>query len=463
MLRRLAPVVVLALAGACSESPSFSVRWKVVPYGDERTVEDAPDLVSVGQCTDLGFVRMRMTTRDANYAVVDEREFPCFPSEFAHKNPETDAYEAVAPGPEVGPGTYTVTLTAIGRRGITFCDFAEDDDGAGSGGTTDAADGESPRECAGRVLAWDAREIEITETGQNLRVPDFLIQGVPQCRDGVDNDRDGYTDLADPSCRGDRTAAESSALATAQVIVRPRFMGGNPNASCASFGVSRIEVHIDGPSPVRHSFACTTSAQSFTADLTPGDYTISVAAYDPSDEQLAAADLDPALAAFTLDPSGFHAVDLEADFAVDNFGDMEAGFAFSLQYIPEEEPVDPSCKAEVVGVDLQDIRVRLLDENGELVPGALVLTPGQPAVPLDGVTPIPCDMMKAVRRVEPLPWGPNGHDFLAVVVEAFPAGSDTPCYGNADAPAPAAPNGDFVINLPRLSDQGACAGEPEPP
>ena len=75
MLRaRLASVLVLALTGACTESPSFSVRWKLHPHTDaELQGADIAPLLSVKQCTELGISRMRVTTRDANGTIVNQK------------------------------------------------------------------------------------------------------------------------------------------------------------------------------------------------------------------------------------------------------------------------------------------------------------------------------------------------------------------------------------------------------
>jgi hypothetical protein len=37
--------------------------------------------------------------------------------------------------------------------------------------------------------------------------PPLVVQPRPQCSDGVDNDRDGLVDLADPDCQGDSSGA----------------------------------------------------------------------------------------------------------------------------------------------------------------------------------------------------------------------------------------------------------------
>src|SRR5688572_6994878 len=106
---RLLTLLALAAATGCTEDPSFSVRWQL-----GRRADDIATLTSVAQCTELGISRMRITTRKADN-IIDEREFSCFPQGF-------DDVDAAVPGPEVGPGTYAVTVTAIGHRGVPYTD-----------------------------------------------------------------------------------------------------------------------------------------------------------------------------------------------------------------------------------------------------------------------------------------------------------------------------------------------------
>lgn len=461
MLRaRLAPVLLLALTGGCSEDPSFSVRWRLHPY-TETEPTDAKPLISVDQCTELGISQIRVTTRNAVGDVVDEREFPCFPRGF-------DDEDAVAPGPAVGPGTYSVILTALGRRGIPFCNDPEEggtgDDGTTDTGTTTDTGGTDDVPACKEVVASDAKEVVVRETGENTRHDDFIIVGVPQCRDGVDNDRDGYSDLADPSCKGDRDGSEVGEGAGVQVIVRPQLMSGTASATCIGLGLRDIELAISGPMSLTRRFPCTTTAQTFTEDVVPGDYTLAVSGIGYDGAVIAAITLDPATAAFTLAPNDFRTIDLPADFTIASFDEkIEAGFAFSLEYAPSPDsfPV-ASCTPVEGGLILDRLAITLLDADQQLIPTATLANGDLPAIVLDGTTTIPCSELLKVRTVEPLTWDDiaPGYEAVSVRVEAFPGGSNTPCYGNTDAPTPAAPNASFVMTLPRLSDQGDCADSP---
>lgn len=448
MLRaRLAPLALASVAAVgCAEDPSFWVRWRLQPLTDVD-VREPRGLVSVDQCSQLGISRIRISTRDGADTLIDEREFPCFPAGF-------DDPEARAPGPEVGAGAYSVTVTALGRRGVQFCaDEPADPDADADGSEIDTS-------CK-KVLASAAQDVVIRETGEGQRLPEFVIVGAPQCSDGIDNDRDGYTDLADPSCAGDRTGLEVGDSAGAQVVVRPRLMGGNPSAYCNGLGLSEIELAITGPTTKQLRFPCTTTAQTFTESLDPGDYTLSVTGLGPGGKVLAVPTLDLDITTFTLAPEGFQSVDLVADFTIASFlAPIEAGFEFSLAFLsgPEQLPLT-TCEPEP-GLVIDRVRVTVLDADLEVVPTAALRDGGDPPIVLDGVATVPCATLGGLPRIEPLVWddAPMAHEELYLRVEGLAPDSDVACYGNGDEPALAAPNASLGLALPRLAFDGACAG-----
>lgn len=450
MLRvRLAVVLALAAqAGACTEAPSFQVRWKLLAHRDAAVdPAAAPPLTSVAQCTELGISRVRVTTRlcdaecGADSQVVDERDFLCFPLEFE----DPDAH---APGPRVGPGRYTVTLAALGRRGINFCDLPDTDGDDDDASTCD-------------VVASAAREVTIRETGEGQRIDDLVIVGVPECDDGVDNDLDGASDLADPSCRGDRGGSEFGDVSAAQVTVRPRLLGDNPNATCAGLGLRDIRLDLAGPTPLARLFDCTTTAQTISSDLAPGNYTVAITGVGFDGADRAIIQLPPELASFELFASDFRNLELDADFDIASFLEpIVAGFAVSLEVqTAPDAPPETSCNPGGGALALDRVRLTILDQDKNPVPTA-ALVDGGGAIPLDGSQTVPCADFLKIRTVEPLVWddAPMAYQALYVRAELLPVGAETPCFGNADAPAPAAPNASFPILLPRLSDQGACAG-----
>jgi hypothetical protein len=432
---RLLTLLALAAATGCAEDPSFSVRWQL-----GRSADDIATLTSVAQCTELGISRMRITTRKAD-SVIDEREFPCFPQGF-------DDVEAAAPGPEVGPGTYAVTVTALGHRGVPYTDPGAPPADEESGGESDEGD----------VIASAAREVTIRETGENQQLRDFAIVGPPECSDGVDNDRDGAADLADPSCRGSAAGSESGDLAAAQITVRPELLSGNPHATCAGLGLSTIKLALAGPTPLERSFECGTTPRTISEDLSGGAYTVTVSGHGFDGSERARPPLDPAQAMFELKASDFRTISLDADFTIASLlAGLSAGFSFSLEYeaAPDTLPVT-TCTPGQGSLVIDNVEITLLDEAMAPITGA-ALYDGMMPLPLDG-TPIPCTDLLKVRTVEPLLWDDQdgGRQAVSVMIEAFPAGSDTPCFGT-DMPEPAAPNASFAILLRRLSTEGACA------
>lgn len=429
---RLLPLLALAAATGCTEEPSFGVRWQL-----GRSPDAIVPLTSVAQCTELGLSRVVVVTRKGD-AIVDEREFSCFPAEFADP-------EAVAPGPEVGPGTYSVSVTAIGHRGVAYKATIDEDSGG-------------PKEPAEITFASANREVVIQTTGEGQKVTDFALLGPPECSDGVDNDRDGATDLADPSCRGDVLGSESADLAAAQITLRPELMGGNPHATCRGLGLSTIKLDLAGPTPLVQSFECGTTSRTISEDLSGGVYTITVTGHGSDGTERARPTLDPAQATFELKALDFHTAVVDADFTIASLlTGLTADFSFSLEVEPAPDvlPVT-TCTPGQGNLVLDNVVITLLDEQMAPITDAFLYN-GMTPLPLDG-TPIPCTDLLKVRTVEPLLWDDegDGHQAVYVRVEAFPAGSDTPCFGTAE-PEPAAPNASFPILLRRLSTEGACA------
>ncbi|MCY1004989.1 hypothetical protein OV079_05260 [Nannocystis pusilla] len=118
MLRaRLAPLALATVAAAgCAEDPSFAVRWRLQPL-DQVEVSEAAELVSVDQCTELGISRIRVSTRDGGNALLDEREFPCFPAGSetltpARRGPRSAPARTASPSPRSAGATSSSAPTS---------------------------------------------------------------------------------------------------------------------------------------------------------------------------------------------------------------------------------------------------------------------------------------------------------------------------------------------------------------
>jgi hypothetical protein len=220
-----------------------------------------------------------------------------------------------------------------------------------------------------------------------------------------------------------------------------------------------MKLSLAGPTPLEQSFECGTTPRTISEDLSGGVYTVTVTGHGPDGTERARPPLDPAQAMFELKASDFRTVVLDADFTIASLlAGLSAGFAFSLEYEPAPDALPlTTCTFGQGAPVIDNVVITLLDEAMAPITGASLYN-GMMPLPLDG-TPIPCTDLLKVRTVEPLLWddADGGRQAVFVQVEAFPAGSDTPCFGNTDMPEPAAPNASFPILLRRLSTEGACA------
>lgn len=423
--RRLRPVLALALAtSACAEQPSFWVRWELARAGEGA---EAKRVESVDQCTELGISRVRITTLEGG-AVVDERDYPCFPEGYP---------ELPAPGPELGAGTYTVQVTALSRRGVPFTVTVIDD---------------ITKEETVENTAFAIETITVSNAGKRPEI-DFPIFGVAECDDGVDNDLDGYSDLADPSCES-RDDVERGDQSVAQVTVRPRLLGDNPAASCGGLGLSRFVVELVGAETYSHAFECGAPSEVFSAVIPPGDYEARVLGQDFQGETRAIVELpgEPDIAVRA--DTEYVAAIFDVDFTLASFVEpIEAGFNFSLEYGDDASAVT-ACSFGAL--QLGAVRITPL-AGGE--PTTVTLFDDAQEV-LDGEATIDCGALTSIRTAAPLTWGEGGVEDLALRVEAFSADDAAlaePCFANTEEPFPLAPNATVGIRVPRVSTEGLCA------
>jgi hypothetical protein len=426
--RSATAAALLLLASACAEDSSYVLRWKVG--------REAPEaLTSVRQCSDLGLSKVRVSTFEGA-ELVDSREFPCFPDSFADP-------DGVAPGPELGPGTYTVTVLGLTRRGLA------------------RPDPEDPNN-DDLVLARDSATVRVAEKGEGQLVDGFELLGIGECGDGVDNDRDGAVDQADAPCRLGLTSEAddvAGALFTFDVVLLP----GNPAATCAGLGLDRFRVLLDGDVAGAREVPCSTLTQSFTADLAPGEHTWAVEGLGPGGEvRTERLTGEP----FTVAPTGFVFAPIAVEFGLGEFlGDPP--FADPLRFTLEFEPYPGAglagsrvCAPEVGVLALGEVAVTLLGD-GEPVTDVTVPKLMDAAFPLTQ----PCDeQIEQQLTTSDLTWsvGADGHATYHLQVEAFAAEDDGggPCFSNRDAPAQLAPNTDLRLRVPRVRSDGACADCP---
>ena len=430
----LTAVAALALAPACAEDSSFVLRWQV-----GRTAADADlPLVSIRQCSDLGLSYVRVTTVDSEQSIVDTRDFPCFPDEFGEP-------DGAAPGPELGAGVYSVSVVGLTRRAQTRPDPADDD----------------------LLLARDNATVTVETRGEGQLVSSFRLVGIDECHDGVDNDRDGAVDLADAPCR-EGQVREDLDLSGALFTFRATLLGGdNPHVSCAGLDLEGFRVTLDGDVAGARTIPCTTTPQSFSADLPEGEHTWSVEGIGRDGDVVTQA--FTGAESFVVAKTDFVLVPIEVDFSIASFLAQPAftdPLSFSVEYAPYPgaplgRPCDPAGYDNVGDLVLGTARVTLLAD-------------GEPAADITlGDAPFPitdaCSFFDGIRTIAALAWSSDpalGAADYSLQIEAWAQGEgpgDEPCFSNAPRegsaarPEPLAPNISIAVAVPRLRSDGACA------
>lgn len=440
---RLAPAAAaLALATACTEDPSFVLRWQVARAADDPEIA----LQSVRQCSEIGISRVRITTADADGNDVDVREYPCFPDAFAEP-------DGAVPGPEVGPGEYDVTIIGLTRRGIPRPDPNEPNSS----------------------LASDKRKVTVVSTGEGALAGAFRLVGIGECDDGIDNDADGAVDRGDLACRQGQTREDNDSRATIFTF-EATLLGGNENATCDGLGVTSLRVTLDGDAASAQSIACTTVPQSFSAYLEPGEHSWVVEGLGPDGEPVTA-EISDETSSFVVSEAGFDVVDIRVDLAIDYFDGFTESLRFSVEYEPYPgAPFDRPCNGAGLGLgglELGTTIVTLRDETGGVVTSATLIDASMDEdaeFPIDGV----CAAFDRVRTTSELMWSAaamqRGYSLeVRTWALADDPATDVPCFSNAAAddldpddalvlrPEQLAPGISPAISVPRVRSDGNCA------
>jgi hypothetical protein len=157
-MRAFRPIPLLlgplfALSVGCSNSGSYRVSWAF----------NADGMFVVGSCGASGVsaISIAGTTPDGS---TDDAIAPCAPGSFTRS---------------LAPGTWTLNLIALDATGHV-------------------------KEPAETGLLRGVATVSVVEDQLTVVDPVVVLTSLPQCRDGVDNDRDGRVDLDDPDCAGER-------------------------------------------------------------------------------------------------------------------------------------------------------------------------------------------------------------------------------------------------------------------
>ncbi len=408
-ISRPALVLALALAPACAESPSVELRWRIQAE-DLAEGDEPPELTSIRQCTAVGISSLRLTTRRDGFPV-DIRELPCFPDEFSDD-------DGLAPGPELDPGAYTLTLEGLRRS--TGNPWPE--------GVSVSAD------------------VTIS-SGAVALLEDLVLPAPPTCDDGIDNDGDGYVDSADIDCRVS-DPRESNQVTNIQFFVKPSFLSDNPYVTCGTIGATTFRLRVDDDPSTDRLIACSTFTSSFSRRIDPEveDHTVSITGLDFD----GVAVTETKVTEFTVTGAQGKPVDIDAAFDGD---DLLTPLSAPIQFIvafaaPEGSDKDFRYCAAGAGSSLEitDLTAQVIDLETN-TPVDTVFVGGElDGTPLDGA-PFACQATALLT--EELEWGNYG-----IELSGRSDAGDV-CY--ASEPLQAAPGILINVVLPRTSTDGSCA------
>jgi hypothetical protein len=460
---RLRPVlgslsaIVVAVLGACQESPSFRARWDLRPRPNPDVLDDTPDPFSITRaidCTALGINAVRMTTIDGIGDIADDRIFPCYLPRFV------DSHADVG-GPHLDPGPYAVELRGVQRNGEPWLS-----------GTPDphAEVRCDPRveepSCQSVDIACDCAPLDVVDE-HTERLKDFVLDAPAECIDGIDNDRDGLVDGQERGCLIEPDRPESENIGTVQFRAIVTLFDDAPGVDCGEVGLSFLSARTCAVDPDGEVGTCTGTDNEtpvclagspifFDVALGKGDYLLELTGLDGAKTPLTAvARTKP----FKVDDSGSGAsVAFETDFGVDDFlvpVHQPASFRLAYAQGPGLDDTRECKPGKRQGQLVMDAVVMvLLDAHGGALDHPITATLDHDFL-LDG-SAVPCQ--PAQVDTEPLDWG--GYSLR---VEAR-AADGTACFttdgqhGEPDAPLRVYP-GITDLVIPRVVDQD---GAPPP-
>ncbi len=479
----LLTIFPLALAG-CTEDPSFLFRWRITE--DVTALDDADKaekLTSAYQCSRVGLSQLRLSTFEGiTNVLADQRILPCFPQVFS--NPDR-----FAGGPELEPGDYAVVLEALRDTGgpwtRVLCpgtpipagwDCEPQDEtvclpkaqcGDGEGSSEGSCDSGRKPVSGTSFCRFGYASTELTvEEGQRTTLDEFVLLAPPQCDDGVDNDQDGLTDLADPACLQDPfNAFEIDDTSATLISITTTYLGANSSVTCAGMGIGAVQLLLSGgqfdqPTEIERQ-SCSapqTKLPPYSSPLEPGTYTLEVLGIAAGTEDVPATVAKTIVFEVLPDVGAF--VKETVDLAPEDFLEEISGpLAFAVSYQATDDHVRPSCQPDNFGgvLCVEEFDITLLED-------------GQPtdAYTLKDFTGDCAD--KALRTEESAVWaGPDAGqnhtysveiqargrpemDGLTCPTEEAEGDAVAVCFGTTEA-VPLAPGSDAVlIVLPRVLD-----------
>lgn len=464
MRPRLALLSLLALTvlGACQDSPSFRLRWKLVdraPYDREESDEErdrreaGADVTRAIDCAELGINTVRVTTIDDLGGIVDERYFPCFLPRFADEDADVG-------GPHLDDGTYAIEVRGVQRDGKEWVRAVED-----------LPVGEEEPRCSPSVDETTCARDAISCDCQELTLPDrsddwphtFVLDAPTECVDGIDNDRDGLVDAQEAGCLLAPDRPESDNIGSVQFRAVVTLFGGTPGLMCRDIGLNGLSARTCAVLESGEIGECVEIADLacragepifFDAAMPSGDYVLELTAVNDDVERTTAARSEP----FHVDRLGSGAsVQFETDFGVDDFvPPVEVPAKFGLVFETQASAQnDPLCELEHGRLDIATVAVEIRDAHGGAIAGQVLGNYGSTGVSLD-FQPIAC--APAEFSTDALRWG--GYTVRAAAY----ASDGTVCFttdgqhGEPDAPLTVLPSYRRLV-IPRVLD---ADGNPPP-
>ncbi|MFV8750487.1 hypothetical protein ACNOYE_08035 [Nannocystaceae bacterium ST9] len=428
---RPAACALLAALAGCAEEPSFQLAWRISDDPAISDPADAPALLTVKQCSEVGIEKVRLEVRRPGDSPISlprlSRDYGCFPGAFAEGEP-TD-------GPALGPGEYELELIGLRRNGAEWLCPGVDDQG-------------NPTE-VGCVRASGS----VTVREGELPVLEFLLDAPIQCDDGVDNDRDGRVDGSDPACvLGEAIESFDAGLTLFQLSVG---LLANPVIEPRHVGIDAFAFAIDGE-PFESLLPTSTGGATWPWDfplldarLDAGPHTLSMVALDESEAELSS----PLTLDFTVDIEAgafvVHEFELgSADFLAPIEDELAVSWAMS------DSIVGPPCGPASAPVDDMRIRVRQGDTPLALAIEDILMFPNtpltDPVVEADDWLAFACDNGGRLISAAPLTWTETVH---AIEIEGRIGG--VTCYASGITPIrPGSFSPVSVAVQPVLDDQG---------
>jgi hypothetical protein len=452
----LAAVLALAGTAACQEPPSYRLRWAI--EGHAR--------LDTAACAESGLFVVRARAYDASGSYVDERLHSCFSDALASS-------EGLVDGPSLPPGRYAIELRGVDRTGSPW---NADDPSQGSvfepepddASTLGCAPEAAQAACRPTELVCDCQHLEVfaaggaaskpgalaVEEGSTIDLPELVLVPPPECIDGMDNDRDGLVDAADPSCNvdfGDGT--EGVPVGVTELRLDLTLLGRNTAVECSALPLRRLRITYvpAGSSPEAEGQPVLEDAclldRPYVAllRLPAGVATFAVTGYDGIGTAAQPAEPVTRTKTFEVEISPLGGTKtLAIDFGSDDFLDPIVGPIRAIPgYVSEVGPgamVRTSCNPPPISfVDpmgptrgqlrLDRLRLTVLNGHGSPLDTPVALDDG---TVLDGTASVPC---QTPLTTAPLAWGS-----YSLAVEALSAEGEV-CYSNAAAPALMAPSG----------------------